>query len=166
MPPRPGSDLIGYGWDIRTLRSPAAIACGRTGVRGRHISYTHFYPWMAEEFGLGEHDRFSLLSGIAHDPIQRDSACASLVGRRLGARSLATADANGWRSVQNEAGSLASVFTPFFFGASIHVPQADDIGTPGRLAEWMARSGVTVTHLTPGAARTQTRGTVRLLGLT
>jgi L-aminoadipate-semialdehyde dehydrogenase len=36
-----------------------------------------------------------------------------------------------------------------FFGAQLHVPTADDIGTPGRLAEWMASSGVTVTHLTP-----------------
>jgi L-aminoadipate-semialdehyde dehydrogenase len=41
------------------------------------------------------------------------------------------------------------VFTPLFFGAELHVPTADDIGTPGRLAEWMADSGVTVTHLTP-----------------
>lgn len=42
-----------------------------------------------------------------------------------------------------------SVFTPLFFGAELHVPTADDIGTPGRLAEWMAYSQVTVTHLTP-----------------
>jgi L-aminoadipate-semialdehyde dehydrogenase len=41
------------------------------------------------------------------------------------------------------------VFTPLFFGAQLHVPTADDIGTPGRLAEWMAASQVTVTHLTP-----------------
>lgn len=31
----------------------------------------------------------------------------------------------------------------------MHVPTADDIGTPGRLAEWMDDSKVTVTHLTP-----------------
>jgi L-aminoadipate-semialdehyde dehydrogenase len=41
------------------------------------------------------------------------------------------------------------VFTPLFFGAELHVPTSDDIGTPGRLAEWMADSTVTVTHLTP-----------------
>ena len=29
------------------------------------------------------------------------------------------------------------------------MPTADDIGTPGRLVEWMANSEVTVTHLTP-----------------
>lgn len=83
------------------------------GVRGRHHSLTHFFPWMGERFGLGAHERFTMLSGIAHDPIQRD------------------------------------IFTPLFFGAELHIPTADDIGTPGRLAEWMAASKASVTHLTP-----------------
>ena len=43
------------------------------GVRGRHFSLTHFFPWMAEKFGLDENSKFTMLSGIAHDPIQRDS---------------------------------------------------------------------------------------------
>jgi len=42
-----------------------------------------------------------------------------------------------------------AVFTPLFFGAELHVPTAEDIGTPGCLAEWMDDSKVTVTHLTP-----------------
>jgi L-aminoadipate-semialdehyde dehydrogenase len=42
------------------------------------------------------------------------------------------------------------VFTPLFLGASLFVPAADDIGTPGKLAEWMSRVEATVTHLTPG----------------
>ncbi|KAI0336753.1 L-aminoadipate-semialdehyde dehydrogenase large subunit [Cubamyces sp. BRFM 1775] len=83
------------------------------GVKGRHYSLTHFFPWMGDRFGIGEHSKFTMLSGIAHDPIQRD------------------------------------MFTPLFFGASLYVPTADDIGTPGRLAEWMADNEVTVTHLTP-----------------
>ncbi|KAI0045302.1 alpha-aminoadipate reductase Lys1p [Auriscalpium vulgare] len=83
------------------------------GVKGRHYSLTHFFPWMGERFGLGSHSKFTMLSGIAHDPIQRD------------------------------------MFTPLFFGAELHVPTSDDIGMPGRLAEWMAESEVTVTHLTP-----------------
>jgi L-2-aminoadipate reductase len=41
------------------------------------------------------------------------------------------------------------VFTPLFFGASLYVPTPEHIGTPGRLAEWMADNEVTVTHLTP-----------------
>lgn len=83
------------------------------GVRGRHFSLTYYFPWMGERFGLSEHDKFTMLSGIAHDPIQRD------------------------------------MFTPLFFGARLYVPTADDIGTPGRLAEWFAENGCTVTHLTP-----------------
>jgi L-aminoadipate-semialdehyde dehydrogenase len=42
------------------------------GVQGRFFSLTYYFPWMAERFGLSEDDRFSMLSGIAHDPIQRD----------------------------------------------------------------------------------------------
>ncbi|KAN0063093.1 large subunit of alpha-aminoadipate reductase [Thecaphora frezii] len=83
------------------------------GVKGRHHSLTHFFPWMGERFGLGAHERFTMLSGIAHDPIQRD------------------------------------IFTPLFFGAELHIPTSEDIGTPGRLAEWMAATEATVTHLTP-----------------
>ncbi|KAJ7755326.1 alpha-aminoadipate reductase Lys1p [Mycena maculata] len=83
------------------------------GVKGRHFSLTHFFPWMGERFGLSSDSKFTMLSGIAHDPIQRD------------------------------------MFTPLFFGAQLHVPTSDDIGIPGRLAEWMADSEVTVTHLTP-----------------
>lgn len=43
------------------------------GVRGRHYSLTHFYPWMKQEFNLTDKEKFTMLSGIAHDPIQRDS---------------------------------------------------------------------------------------------
>lgn len=43
------------------------------GVKGRHYSLTHFFPWMGERFGLTNHSKFTMLSGIAHDPIQRDS---------------------------------------------------------------------------------------------
>ena len=47
------------------------------GVKGRHYSLTHFFPWMGERFGLSESSKFTMLSGIAHDPIQRDSMCTS-----------------------------------------------------------------------------------------
>lgn len=43
------------------------------GVKGRHYSLTHFFPWMGERFGLSGNSKFTMLSGIAHDPIQRDS---------------------------------------------------------------------------------------------
>lgn len=41
------------------------------------------------------------------------------------------------------------IFTPVFFGASVHVPTQDDIVEPGRLAEWMLRERITVACLTP-----------------
>ncbi len=42
------------------------------GIVGRHGSLTHFTPWVAETFALGADDRYSLLSGLAHDPLHRD----------------------------------------------------------------------------------------------
>jgi len=42
------------------------------GVIGRHGSLSHFVPWMAQRFELGEDDRFSMLSALSHDPLQRD----------------------------------------------------------------------------------------------
>lgn len=83
------------------------------GVLGRHYSLAYYFPWMAKRFNLSSEDKFTMLSGIAHDPIQRD------------------------------------MFTPLFLGAQLLVPTADDIGTPGKLADWMAEYGASVTHLTP-----------------
>ncbi|MEO7101880.1 MAG: amino acid adenylation domain-containing protein, partial [Gemmatimonadaceae bacterium] len=42
------------------------------GILGRHGSLTHFTGWTASEFGLNDTDRYSLLSGLAHDPLHRD----------------------------------------------------------------------------------------------
>jgi len=63
--------------------SPATLSftSGSTGipkgVKGRHYSLTHFFPWMGKRFGLDENSKFTMLSGIAHDPIQRDSESLS-----------------------------------------------------------------------------------------
>ena len=65
--PEIGPDSIG------TLSFTSGSTGIPKGVRGRHFSLTHFYPWMSQEFHLSASDRFTMLSGIAHDPIQRDS---------------------------------------------------------------------------------------------
>ena len=42
------------------------------GVMGRHGPLTLFTSWATGKFDLNETDRFSLLSGLAHDPLHRD----------------------------------------------------------------------------------------------
>jgi len=87
------------------------------GILQRHGSMSHFLPFMAERFGIVPEDRFSLLSGLSHDPFQRD------------------------------------LFTSLCLGASLCAPTAEEIDTPGRLAEWMARERITVSNLTPAMAQ-------------
>jgi amino acid adenylation domain-containing protein len=53
------------------------------GIWGRHGPLTHFYPDMATRFGLNHKDRFAMLSGLAHDPLQRDMFTPLWVGASL-----------------------------------------------------------------------------------
>ncbi len=99
--------------DVAVLGFTSGSTGTPKGIAGRHGPLTHFLPWQCERFGLNGEDRFSLLSGLAHDPLQRD------------------------------------LFTPLYLGATIVVPDPEDIGVSGRLAAWVAREGVTVAHLTP-----------------
>ncbi|MFD4789040.1 amino acid adenylation domain-containing protein [Streptomyces sp. NPDC058459] len=67
----------------RTLDRPAAhdpayvtFTSGTTGrprqVLGTHGPLAHFLAWYTEEFGITAEDRFSVLSGLGHDPFLRD----------------------------------------------------------------------------------------------
>ena len=42
------------------------------GILGGHRPISHFLDWYSRTFGLNESDRFSLLSGLSHDPLLRD----------------------------------------------------------------------------------------------
>lgn len=53
------------------------------GVLGRHFSLTNYISWMAERFQLSSESRYTLLSGIAHDPVQRDIFTPLFLGARL-----------------------------------------------------------------------------------
>lgn len=53
------------------------------GVCGRHFSLAYYFDWMAETFNLSADDRFTMLSGIAHDPIQRDMFTPLFLGAQL-----------------------------------------------------------------------------------
>ncbi|MCP5098650.1 MAG: amino acid adenylation domain-containing protein, partial [Chloroflexi bacterium] len=67
--------------------SHIAFTSGSTGlpkgVMGRHGSLSHFLPWQVEKLGLTADDRFSMLSGLSHDPLQRDIFTALWVGGTL-----------------------------------------------------------------------------------
>jgi amino acid adenylation domain-containing protein len=65
-----------------------AFTSGTTGtpraVAGTHRPLAHFFGWYGREMGVGAEDRFTLLAGLAHDPLLRDvfaplSAGASIV---------------------------------------------------------------------------------------
>ncbi|HWM88912.1 MAG TPA: amino acid adenylation domain-containing protein, partial [Kofleriaceae bacterium] len=64
-----------------------SFTSGSTGVpKGivcLHRSLTHFVPWQREEFELEEDDRFSMLSGLSHDPLQRDIFTALQLGAAI-----------------------------------------------------------------------------------
>ena len=68
-------------------RAYLAFTSGSTGqpkaVEGRHGPLSQFMPWTQNEFGLGRDDRFSMLSGLAHDPLQRDIFTPLALGARI-----------------------------------------------------------------------------------
>jgi amino acid adenylation domain-containing protein len=53
------------------------------GVLCRQGPLSHFLPWQKETFTLGSSDRFSMLSGLSHDPLQREIFTALWIGATL-----------------------------------------------------------------------------------
>lgn len=80
--PKPTNIVIGPD-DIPTLSFTSGSEGIPKGVRGRHFSLAYYFPWMSQRFGLQEHDRITMLSGIAHDPIQRDIFTPLFLGAQL-----------------------------------------------------------------------------------
>jgi amino acid adenylation domain-containing protein len=87
------------------------------GILGRHGPLTLFASWAQDTFGLNESERFSMLSGLSHDPLHRD------------------------------------IFTPLQLGATICIPNPEDLGITGGLATWMNEQKITVINLTPAMAQ-------------
>ncbi|MEO7020167.1 MAG: amino acid adenylation domain-containing protein [Ktedonobacteraceae bacterium] len=67
--------------DPGVIVGPDELACvaftsGSTGkpkgILQRHGSLSHFLPWQQQYFDLRETDRYSMLAGLAHDPLQRE----------------------------------------------------------------------------------------------
>ncbi|MCC6234839.1 MAG: AMP-binding protein [Verrucomicrobiales bacterium] len=66
IPAEPGPDDVLY----------VAFTSGTTGVPkavwGGHAPISHFFEWQTTTFDIRRHDRVSVLSGLAHDPLLRD----------------------------------------------------------------------------------------------
>ncbi|KAL8834746.1 MAG: hypothetical protein Q9170_003623 [Blastenia crenularia] len=69
--------------DTPTLSFTSGSEGRPKGVKGRHFSLTYYFPWMAKTFSLSSDDKFTMLSGIAHDPIQRDMFTPLFLGAQL-----------------------------------------------------------------------------------
>ncbi|KAL8407464.1 hypothetical protein RB594_006333 [Gaeumannomyces avenae] len=79
----PPADVL-VGPDSNPTLSFTSGSEGRPkGVLGRHYSLAKYFSWMAETFGLSGESRFTLLSGIAHDPVQRDIFTPLFLGAQL-----------------------------------------------------------------------------------
>ena len=92
------------------------------GVLGEHGPLTHFLEWHTSKWELGEHERFSLFSGIGHDPLLRD------------------------------------LFTPLWVGGVLCVPPAGALTDSRSLAQWLVRSEISTSHLTPALSRMLAHG--------
>jgi len=78
-----GPDIMIGPDDTPTLSFTSGSEGRPKGVAGRHYSLPKYFPWMSKRFGLSEKDRFTMLSGIAHDPIQRDVFTPLFLGATL-----------------------------------------------------------------------------------
>ncbi|MCJ8273162.1 MAG: AMP-binding protein, partial [Psychrosphaera sp.] len=84
----PPSD-VAFATVVLEPEQPACITftSGSTGVPkavvGKHNGLSGYLDWLPNQAGFGRADRFSLLSGLAHDPLQRDIFGALCLGATL-----------------------------------------------------------------------------------
>lgn len=92
-----------------------AFTSGSTGtpkaVLGRHGPLSHFIPWLAERFSLTSEDRFSMLSALMHDPLQRDVFTPLFLGGTICVPDPDGIGAPGWLStwLRNEGVTVANL---------------------------------------------------------
>jgi amino acid adenylation domain-containing protein len=80
LPADPGAQSAGTKSPSRTAsQTDLAYIAFTSGSRGRPKAITatqlplaHFLDWHSRQYSLSESDRFSVLSGLAHDPLLRD----------------------------------------------------------------------------------------------
>jgi len=58
--------------DLASLTFTSGSTGSPKGVLGKHQSLSHYAAWVATTFDINQSDRFSMLSNLSHDPLQRD----------------------------------------------------------------------------------------------
>ncbi|GLV55536.1 hypothetical protein KDH_23800 [Dictyobacter sp. S3.2.2.5] len=97
------------------------------GVMQRHGPLSHFLPWQQQRFGFSHADHHSMLSGVAHDPLQREIFTALATGGTLYIASLEQVAEPGWLAswMRQHRISITSL-TPSTLQL---LAQTDDLGT-------------------------------------
>ncbi|MCH0538341.1 amino acid adenylation domain-containing protein [Streptomyces sp. MUM 203J] len=135
--PRPSADDLAY----------VAFTSGTTGrpqrVLGGHGPLAHFLHWYTETFGVTAEDRFSVLSGIGHDPFLRDVLAPLWAGAAAVFPDVDPRDTEGLAEALRRDGITVTHLTPAL-GAALAA--ADGVGWPSlRLAGF---GGDTLTYRT------------------
>ena len=52
---------------------------------------------------------------------------------------------------------LRDIFTPLWLGATLYIPDPEDLWSPGQLAGWMQQQELSIVHLTPAHGTTPDR---------
>lgn len=69
--------------DLAYVAFTSGTTGGVKGILGTHRPLVHFLEWHSRTFGLSSADRFSMLSGLSHDPLLRDIFMPLWLGARL-----------------------------------------------------------------------------------
>ena len=69
--------------DVACLTFTSGSTGQPKGVLGRHQSLSHYAGWISRTFKIDNSDRFSMLSNLSHDPLQRDIFTALQLGATL-----------------------------------------------------------------------------------
>jgi amino acid adenylation domain-containing protein len=92
-------DLACIAFTSGSTGAPKGVAC-------RQGPLSHFIAWQEREFGFGPADRFSMLSGLAHDPLQRDMFTPLQVGAAIVIPDAARMGDPGWLAAWMEREEL------------------------------------------------------------